>query len=64
MSRNHLSNTILFKMYSNFFTWTLSHLAGLKLKGISLTLLTSVDRLVTARTCPDLGTLATGGRAL
>ena len=51
-------------VYQFQITWTLSQRTVLELEGISLTLLTSVDRLVTARTCPDLGTLATGGRAV
>ena len=65
MSRNYVSKTTLFKRISiSNFTWTLSQRTVLELEGDSLTLLTAIDGLVTAKTSSHLGTLATGGGAL
>ena len=45
-------------------TWAVSHHAVRKFKGVSLTLLTTVDGLMTAKTSSQLGTLATRGGTL
>ena len=45
-------------------TWAVHHRAVRKLKGVTVTLLISVDGFVTAETSPDLGTLATRGGTL